>query len=81
MFTSSDPIAVTIDSSLHDMLPGQRIDFMSGNDGVVTFDVDDDAVVVSTAGAAPLDLRTTLSAASLVCIQEDTYVLVGDVVA
>lgn len=67
---------VTIDSSL-DLSVGQRIDIIQSGAGQVTF-VASGATVNATPG---LKMRARYSAASVICVATDSYVVVGDLSA
>lgn len=73
---SSAAVDITVDGSL-DLNSGERIDIMQIGSGQVT-------VVASgaTVNATPtLKFRAQYSAATLICISSDNYVLVGDLAA
>ncbi len=75
--TTSGAVTVTIDSSLG-LSAGQRIDFAWINAATsVTFS----ASSVTLNGTPGLKLRARYSAATLVCLASNTYVLVGDLSA
>lgn len=67
---------VTVNGSL-DLLTGQRIDVVQTGAGQVTFSASS-ATVNGTPG---LKLRARYSAASLLCVGTDSYVLIGDLAA
>ena len=70
---ASSGVDITVDGSL-DLSVGQRTDLLQLGTGQVT-------VVASSAtvnGTPGLKLRARYSAASVVCIDTDTYVVVGD---
>ena len=70
------PISVVIDSTLS--LPvGHRIDFVNLGTGSVTFSPSGPAVD----GTPGLKLRTRYSAASLICLADSKYLLIGDLSA
>ena len=74
--TSGSAVDVTVNGSL-DLLPGQRIDLLRLGAGAVTV-VASGATVNGTPG---LKLRAQYSAATLLCVATDTYVLLGDLSA
>jgi len=74
--TSGSAVDVTVNGSL-DLLPGQRIDLLRLGAGAVTV-VASGATVSGTPG---LKLRAQYSAATLLCVATDTYVLLGDLSA
>lgn len=75
--TSSGNVTITIDSNLN-LSAGQRIDFIwLGSASSVTFL----ASSVTLNGTPGLKLRARYSAATLVCLASNTYVLVGDLSA
>ena len=73
---SSSNLDVTVDGSL-DLATGQRIDLLRLGTGTVTV-VADNATVNATPG---LKLRARYSAATLLCVGTDDYVLLGDLEA
>jgi hypothetical protein len=73
---ANTPVNVVIDSSLG-LTTGQRIDFLQIGTGQVTF-VASGVTLNATPG---LKLRARYSAATLVCLTSNTYVLVGDLSA
>ena len=73
---SASPVDVTVSASL-DLAVGQRIDLIQTGAGQVT-------VVASstTVNATPtLHLRAQYSAATLLCVGTDSYLLIGDLAA
>jgi hypothetical protein len=74
---SSSNLDVTVDSSL-DLSVGQRIDLLRLNTGTVTVVASSPAVVNATPG---LKLRARYSAATLLCVGTDDYILLGDLSA
>lgn len=75
--TTSGAVTVTINSSLG-LTAGQRIDFVwIGAATSITFS----ASSVTLNGTPGLKLRARYSAATLVCLASNTYVLVGDLSA
>jgi hypothetical protein len=74
--SSSSNLDVTVDGSL-DLSVGQRIDLLRLGTGEVTV-VADNATVNGTPG---LKLRARYSAATLLCVAADSYVLLGDLKA
>lgn len=76
VMNSSSNLDVTINASL-DLSVGQRIDIVRLGTGTVTV-VADGATVNATPG---LKLRARYSAATLLCVGTDSYVLVGDLAA
>jgi len=70
---SSSGLNLTVNGSL-DLTPGQRIDIIQLGTGQVTV-VASGATVNGTPG---LKLRAQYSAATLICVTSDTYVLLGD---
>lgn len=75
--TTSGAVTITINNSLA-LSPGQRIDFAwIGAASSVTFSASS-VTLNSTPG---LKLRARYSAASLVCLASNTYLLIGDLVA
>lgn len=78
-FTGTAACAVTVPSGLN-FSPGQRVDLLSW--GQTTGNQVTVAGSGTTIRATPtLKLRTTYSAATLICISGDTFVLVGDLAA
>lgn len=75
-FTSASAVTVTIGTSLG-LTAGQRIDFLQMGAGQVTFS----ASSTTVNGTPTLKTRAQYSAASLICLASDTYVLVGDLAA
>lgn len=75
--TTSGTVAITINSSLG-LLPGQRIDFLwRGATTAITFS----ASGTTLDGTPGLKLRTRFSAATLLCVGSNIYVLIGDLSA
>jgi hypothetical protein len=74
--SSSSNLDVTVDGSL-DLSVGQRIDLLRLGTGEVTV-VASNATVNGTPG---LKLRARYSAATLLCVAADSYVLLGDLKA
>ena len=74
--SSSSNLDVTVDGSL-DLSVGQRIDLLRLGAGEVTV-VADNATVNGTPG---FKLRAQYSSATLLCIGDDSYVLLGDLEA
>jgi hypothetical protein len=74
--SSSSNLDVTVNGSL-DLSVGQRIDLLRLGTGEVTV-VADNATVNGTPG---LKLRARYSAATLLCVAADSYVLLGDLKA
>jgi hypothetical protein len=74
--SNSSYVTVTIDSDL-DLLEGQRIDFVQLGTGQVTFSNSS----VTLNGTPGLKLRSRYSAATLICLSSDNYILVGDLSA
>jgi hypothetical protein len=74
--SSSSNLDVTVNGSL-DLSVGQRIDLLRLGTGEVTV-VADNATVNGTPG---LKLRARYSAATLLCVGADDYVLLGDLKA
>jgi hypothetical protein len=74
--SSSSNLDVTVNGSL-DLSIGQRIDLLRLGTGEVTV-VADNATVNGTPG---LKLRARYSAATLLCVGADDYVLLGDLKA
>jgi outer membrane receptor protein involved in Fe transport len=71
---------VHIDSSYLSLTAGQRIDFVrtgTNNSNTVTFS----ATGVTLNGTPGLKLRARYSAATLVCLSSNNYILVGDLSA
>jgi hypothetical protein len=71
---------VAIDSSYLSLTAGQRIDFVrtgTNNSNTVTFS----ATGVTLNGTPGLKLRARYSAATLVCLSSNNYILVGDLSA
>ena len=73
---NSSAITVTINTSLA-LATGQRIDFAQLGTGQVTFS----ASSTTVNGTPGLKLRARYSAASLVCLSSNTYLLIGDLSA
>jgi hypothetical protein len=74
--SSSSNLEVTVDDSL-DLAAGQRIDLLRLGTGEVTVV----ASGVTVNGAPGLNLRARYSAATLLCIATDVYVVIGDLKA
>ena len=74
--SSSSNLDITVNGSL-DLSVGQRIDLLRLGTGEVTV-VADSATVNGTPG---LKLRAQYSAATLLCVAADSYVLLGDLKA
>jgi hypothetical protein len=75
--TTSGAVTITINSSLG-LSAGQRIDFAwIGAATSITFS----ASSTTVNGTPGLKLRARYSAATLVCLASNTYVLVGDLIA
>lgn len=75
-FDSSTAVNCTIDGSLN-LTPGQRIDVIQLGTGQVTF-----AASSATVNATPgLKMRSRYSAATIICVATDSYVVVGDLSA
>jgi hypothetical protein len=74
--SSSSNLDITVNGSL-DLSVGQRIDLLRLGTGEVTV-VADNATVNGTPG---LKLRARYSAATLLCVAADSYVLLGDLKA
>lgn len=70
-------VTVTVNSSL-DLAIGDRIDIVQKGAGQVTVASAAAPNAVTLTGNPGLKLRTQWSAASLVCVATDTYILVGD---
>jgi hypothetical protein len=76
MLNNSSPVTVTVGTSLN-LSAGQSIDLLSMGTGQVTVSPDG-ATLDGTPG---LKLRTRYSSATLFCVGEDSYVLIGDLSA
>jgi hypothetical protein len=74
---SSSNLDVTVDGSL-DLTVGQRIDLLRLGTGTVTVVQGSGATLNGTPG---LKLRARYSAATVLCVATDTYVLLGDLSA
>jgi hypothetical protein len=73
---SASNLDVTVDGSL-DLEVGQRIDLLRLGTGTVTVV----ASVATVNGTPGLKLRARYSAATLLCVATDVYVLLGDLAA
>ena len=73
---SASNLDVTVDGSL-DLAVGQRIDLLRLGTGAVTVV----ASVATVNGTPGLKLRAQYSAATLLCVATDVYVLLGDLAA
>jgi hypothetical protein len=73
-FNSGSALNGTIDGSLN-LDTGQRIDVLQLGAGQLTFVAASGGTIFATPGSK---LRAQYSAASIVCTQLDTYVIVGD---
>lgn len=77
--TSSGSVGITLDSAVLSLSAGQRIDFVwLGAATSVSFSVANSASLVF-AGLAT-SLRTRYSAATVLCVATNSYVLVGDLI-
>lgn len=76
--TASGAVTVTLDSAVLSLSAGQRIDFIwLGAATSVSFTVANSAVL--TVAGSGYSLRARYSAATVLCVDANTYVLVGDV--
>jgi hypothetical protein len=77
-FSNTSAITVSVTTADTALASGQRIDFLSLNTGQITISAGSGVTLNGTPG---LKLRTQYSAATLLCLSTDTYVLIGDTVA
>lgn len=77
-FTNSTDVTVTVDGNTK-LLEGQRVDIIRTGTGNVTVQASGAGVFLE--GTPGKKLRAQYSAASIVCVATDTYILVGDLAA
>lgn len=75
--SNASPVTATLTNTIG-LSAGQRIDFLALGSGQVTVAAGSGNTLNGTPG---LKLRAQYSAASLVCVSANTYVLVGDLTA
>lgn len=77
-FTNSTDVTVTVNGTTN-LLEGQRVDLIRNGTGNVM--VQASGAGVSLSGTPGLKLRAQYSAASIVCVATNTYILIGDLAA
>lgn len=81
VFSSSDPVTVTIpDDTTYEFVVGQTFLLIQNGLGTVSVTTESTASLSSTAGTGTVDLNGQFAVATLIKVDDDDWVIYGDIV-